>query len=156
MILLLRANDIPELTSFSGNIDADRLKPFIYIAQSNDIKRVLGVELYNKILEDFKNDALTGDYLTIYNNYVIDMLVYYSCSAYMAFGGYKISNSGVYKTAADGGTAIDYKETEVLIARYKQLAASVEQNFYKYISTINLPEYAISTDKGDNKIIPWY
>lgn len=41
--LWLKENDIPALTSFDGNIDSDKLKPFIYIAQTTDMKRVLAL-----------------------------------------------------------------------------------------------------------------
>jgi hypothetical protein len=47
--LFLKPNDIPALTSFSGNIDIDQLAPCISIAQQTYIKRVLGLNLYNKI-----------------------------------------------------------------------------------------------------------
>jgi len=73
--LFLKENDIPALTSFSGNIDADSLKPHIFTAQTNDIKRILGTDLYNKMLADYEADALTGLYKTIYEDYLVPMEV---------------------------------------------------------------------------------
>jgi len=74
--LLLKADDIARLTSISGNVDLNILTPWIFSAQLNDIRRILGLNLYNKILVDFDNDDLTGEYKTIYDNYVSQMLVF--------------------------------------------------------------------------------
>ena len=78
--LWLKENDIPILTGFAGNIDSDSLKPFIFIAQTTDLKRVLGLNLYDKIDTLYIAGTLTGEYKTIFDNYIIDMLVYFSCS----------------------------------------------------------------------------
>lgn len=149
--LWLNSNDIPALTAFSGNIDADSLKPHIYTAQTTDLKRILGLELYNKINADYIAGELDGVYKTIYDDYVVDMLTYFSCTNYMAFGGYKTSNNGIYK---EGN--VDLKEVSVLIGRYKQLGTNVELNFYDYMKTVSINEWRNSTDIEENKVIPWY
>jgi hypothetical protein len=152
--LFLTEKDIPFLTSISGNVDIDSLKPHIYTAQTTDIKRILGIELYNKIYADFVADNLTGVYATILNDYVIDMLVYFSCSYYVQFGGYKIANQGIYKSTADGGTAVDYKEISALGSKYRQLGANVENNFRTFIAENPVAEYATRTE--DTNIAKWY
>lgn len=151
--LFLTENDIPFLTSVSGNIDVDSLKPFIYIAQTSDVKRVLGIDLYNKIYDDFSNDALTGVYGTIFNDYIKDMLVYFSCGLYVQFGGYKIANQGIFKTTAENGTAVDYKEVKNLADKYKQLAANVEETFIEFVKKNPISEYKF-TEKTN--IVNWY
>jgi hypothetical protein len=154
--LFLKSDDIPELTSFSGNIDSDSLKPYIYIAQTTDIKRVLGKALYDKIYDDYVADTLTGEYEKIFNEYIIDMLVYYSCSAYVAFGGYKIANNGIFKSGAEGSTIVESKEVDTLISRYRQLGSSIELQLADYLKTITLPEHLDSTENISQQIIPWY
>lgn len=154
--LFLKDTDIPELTAFSGNIDADSLKPHIYIAQTTDIKRVLGVDLYNKIYSDFVADTLADDYLLIFNEYVVDMLVYFSCAYYMGFGAYKTSNAGVYKTNADGASLADVKEVNVLISRYRQLGSSVENSFYEFMKTNTTISEYVHEEKKTTNIVNWY
>lgn len=151
--LFLKETDVPFLTALSGNIDVDSLKPHIYTAQTTDIKRVLGVNLYNKIYNDFVSDTLTGVYATIFNDYVIDMLVYFTCEKYMQFGSYKTTNMGVYKTTAEGGQTVDYKEVANLASKYRQLAANVENNFRTFMEENPIDEF-----KKDNNtnIIGWY
>lgn len=153
--LFLKNSDIPELTAFSGNIDADSLKPHIYIAQTTDIKRVLGIDLYTKIYNDFVNNTLSGVYKTIFDDYVVDMLVYFACSKYMAFGATKTTNGGVFKQGADGATVADFKEVAILKNDYKQLAAGVENNFYEYMKTVDIEEYKNVT-KVKTNLLNWY
>lgn len=154
--LLLGPNDMPRLTKISGNVDVDSLTPFIYIAQSTDIKRVLGAELYNKILTDFDNDDLSGEYLTIYDNFIVDMLVYYSSANFIKFAPYQISNGGIYRHVPENSDAVDVEEVNQLINRYNQLGAAIEQMFYEYMKDITLPEY--SKTCGDEALrfkFPW-
>lgn len=156
--LLLKKNDIPALTALSGNIDADSLNPFIGTAQTNDIKRILGAELYDKIVEDYDNDNLTGDYKTIYEDYVVNMLVYFSVTYYISFGSYKITNNGIHKPTFEGGQTVDSKEVNGLIGRYRELATTLELQFYDYMKTVDVEEYSRTQDDEDknNPIIPWY
>lgn len=158
--LLLNQNDIPSLTSFDGNIDADKLKPYIFLAQKNDVRKALGVALYNKILADYKSNSLTDVYETIYNDFVVDMLVFFSCSMYMSFGGIKVSNKGNHKPSFSGGVILSDKETARQISKYNQLAQTTVLNFKEFMEedgTPDVPEFKTETnDPTENKIIPWY
>jgi hypothetical protein len=151
--LFLKETDVAFLTAFSGNIDVDSLKPHIYVAQTNDIKRVLGLKLYNKIYTDFVSDALTGIYKQIFDEYVIDMLVYFTCEKYVQFGSYKTTNAGIYKSTADGGQIVDYKEVANLSSKYRQLGVNVEENFRTFMRENLVAEF--STEERTN-IIGWY
>ena len=106
MILLLKPNDIPRLTSLSGNIDIDKLNPHIFTSQVNDVKRILGLDLYNKMFES----NLTDEYAIIYNDYLLYLLAYYSVYYYMGVGSYQIEYKGIVKLAVEGGKAVDMKE----------------------------------------------
>jgi hypothetical protein len=155
--LLLASTDIPSLTSFSGGIDADAIKPYIYMAQKNDIKRILGLDLYTKIYDEYVAGTLDGVYKTIYEDYVVEMLVFFSCSKYMVFGAFKTTNSGIHKVNIDGAMVPDPKEINKLRAEYKSLASSSEINFYEFMKTQNLPEWVKTTENlNQNNSIPWY
>lgn len=157
-ILILKEDDIIKLTSFTGNIDIDKLTPFIYTAQSNEIRRVLGTDLYNKIVSDFDSDTLSGDYLTIYNDYIIDMLVYYAASDYLTFGIYQINNGGIYRHEAENSVLVEQDDVNKLVMKYNSLAAKVELNYFKFIKTITIPEIDNNDCDGkDNSFkFPWF
>lgn len=155
MQLLLKPNDIPRLTSLSGNIDIDKIAPHVFTAQLNDVRRILGTNLYNKILDDYTSDTLADEYLTIYNDYVLMMLAYYSAYYFIGVGSYQIVNNGIVKTTVEGGTSIDMKEADILANKYKGMAGTYEIGLNDYLSTISIPEYT-QEDKKNVKLKIWY
>ena len=127
--LLLNPNDIPRLTALSGNIDIDKLTPFVFQAQVLDGKRILGTDLFNKILTDFTNDTLSGDYATIYNDYLIFIIAYYASSYYVALGTYQINNNGVIKST---DSATD-KNIGTISEKYRQLGITFETQLLEFL-----------------------
>jgi hypothetical protein len=155
MKLFLQPNDIPALTGFNGNIDSDSIKPAINTAQTTQVKRILGTNLYNKIYNDL--DTLSGDYLTIYNEYVIYMTAFFSASIYLSLSTDKVSNGGVYKLSAENATNSSDTKVNQLSKNYEAIAISYESNFKEFMTTITIPEYG--TDEQQNEtthFIPWY
>jgi hypothetical protein len=152
MKIWLTENDIPALTSFAGNIDTDALKPFIVIAQTNDILPILGVDLYNKINTDIENDTLTGLYLQFYDKFIIFMLAYFSCSHYIAINSSQISQNGIIKPEQ----RTDLSEINRLSALYNQLGNNVFIQFKDFLQLNPVPEYKIEEVKRETNVIQWY
>ena len=139
--LLIKASDIPNITGTSGNIDVDSIKPSINIAQTTNVKRVLGADLYAKIVADYTAGTLTDEYLTIYNDYVVFMLAFHTVSVYLSLGVSKVANSGTYKIGVEGSTNLTLNENAILSKNYEAVAISYEGMFFDYIKTISIPEY---------------
>jgi len=139
---MIQPRDVIALTTFDGNIDPDNIKPLIFIAQTTHLKMFLGLDLYNKIYNDFVANTLTGIYQTIYEDYVVDFLSYYTSVLFVDFGGYKVSENGLHKITSENMTALDSSETDKLSNRYNALIAGVEFNFKEYVSDKQLPELA--------------
>lgn len=159
IIYLLNQNDLPRLTSISGNMDIDALKPFIKMAQDSNLKSVLGENLYNKIENDFINDSLSDDYKKIYDEYVVDMLVYYSAYYLISLHNYKVSNNGVLIASPENHETIDNQTIEKVASKYLQLGASVELRFNNNKSKFNVPELKqnkCSGNGGGNYKMNWF
>jgi len=139
--LLISIDDIARLSGFDGNIDNDTINPFIFMAQNSDIKRVLGTELYNKIVNDYENETLTGSYLEIYNEFVATILAYYTCSYYLQLGVPKVSQNGVYLVTPEKTEQIFDDKTQKMADKYEKLAISLEYKLVEYLNTANLPEW---------------
>jgi hypothetical protein len=155
MKLFLQPNDIPALTGFNGNIDSDSIKPAINTAQTTQVKRILGTKLYNKIYNDL--ETLTGDYLTIYNDYVIYMTAFFSASIYLSLSTDKVSNGGVYKLSAENATNSSDTKVNQLSKNYEAIAISYESNFREFMTTINITEYGTDEQQKENtNFINWY
>ena len=152
MKIWLTENDIPALTSFAGNIDTDALKPFIVIAQTNDILPILGVNLYNKINTDIENNTLSGVYLEFYDKYIIFMLAYFSCSHYIAINTSQISQNGIIKPEQ----RTDLSEINRLSALYNQLGNNVFLQFKEFIKLNPVVEYKIEQVTRETNVIQFY
>jgi hypothetical protein len=132
--------DVALLSGFDGNIDNDSINPFIFMAQRNDIKRVLGKELYNKIADDFEANALTGNYLDIFTNYISIIQSYYTCSYYLQLGVAKVSQNGAYLVTPEKTEQIFDEKTDKMADKYAKLAVGLELEFIDYLDELNLPE----------------
>lgn len=156
-ILLINEGDNywNRLTSLSGNVDKDKLTPSIWLAQITEIKRILGKELYDVILDGFENDDLSGNYLTIYNDHVVNILVMISMSDFITKNSIIIGNAGNYKHSPDNAQIADAKENDRLSKYYRDMAGHFELEFVKYMSTVDVPEY--NKSPGDNSFqFNWY
>lgn len=158
-ILLLKEDDIPKLTSISGNVDVDSLTPYIKMAQDTELKRILTIPLYNKILEDFESDRLKGKYKIIYEEFVVDLLVYYSAMNIILFNSFRVDNGGVYQYEPKNATPIEMEEIEKIANRYRRLGAAVELSFTDWIRNNKVTEYSNSGNCNafNNSFkLPWY
>jgi hypothetical protein len=152
---MIEPADVISLNTFDGNIDIDNMKPLIYVAQTTHLKSFLGLKLYDKIYNDFVAETLAGEYLIIFEDYIKDILSYYTSSLFVTFGSAKVSENGLHKISSDNITPLETSEIEKLSARYLELASNVEANFKEYVADKNLPELAdeeITVETG----FPWH
>lgn len=138
--LIVTIDDISRLSGFDGNIDNDSINPFIFMAQNSEIKRILGSELYNKIVSDYENNTLAGDYLAIYNDYIATILAYFTCSFYLQLGVPKVSQNGVYLVTPEKTEQIFDDKTSKMASKYEKLAVSLEIKLLEVLDELNLPE----------------
>jgi hypothetical protein len=137
---LITIEDIALLSGFDGNIDNDSINPFIFMAQRNDIKRILGNDLYNKIVDDYESETLSGNYLDIYTNYISIIQAYYTCSYYLQLGIAKVSQNGAYLVTPEKTEQIFDEKTSKMADKYEKLAVGLELEFVKVLDELNLPE----------------
>ena len=147
--------DVALLSGFDGNIDNDSINPFIFMAQRNDIKRILGLNLYNKIVDDFNNNVLTGDYLEIYSNYISIIQSYYTCAYYLRLGVAKVSQNGVYLVTPEKTEQLTDDERNKKAEMYEKLATGLEIEFIKYLDVLNLPERPAPSNINSKSNFNW-
>jgi len=154
--LIIKPNDIPRITALNGNIDLDKITPYVLQAQTNDIKRILRKDLYDKIVSDYVNKSFSGVYKTLYDDYIILVLAYYSASYFISFGSYQIVNNGIMKMASEGTTAVEMKDVQFLSEKYKALGIGFESELYDYLQTITIPEYDKNVGQKLKNKSNWY
>lgn len=137
-VLLIDPDDLTKNTIILGNVDVDKLMPAMRSAQKTMIKPILTSELYNKLCLDFYNDELSGDYLTLWTDYIKDMLIYSSAEIYINSGAYTISNNGITKMAGEGAVTINKDELSNQVEFYRRLYTIVKDDMFKWFKTTNL------------------
>lgn len=157
-LLLIEKNSnlMQRLTSINSNIDIDKIIPSIWTVQVTDIKRILSVDLYDKILNDFDSDTLSGIYQTIYDEYVSPMLIFYATSDFIKRNPIIIANGGNFKHTPENGVAADYKETDKQAKYYRELGAHFELEFYEFMKDKSVSEYKRDCVDVNTFKFPWY
>jgi hypothetical protein len=141
--LFITRHDISVFTAANGNIDNDKLLPFINQAQDIHIQNYLGTDLYNKIQADIVASSLTGNYLTLVNDYIKDMLLHWSMVEYLPYAGVNIANGGIYTKNPENSTALTKEHVDSLIERSRTTAQFYTNRFIDYMSFNQtlFPEY---------------
>jgi hypothetical protein len=113
------------LTSIGQNIDVELLNPHLLIAQQLYVAPVLGTALYDDIVSRFDNNTLTGDTLTLYEDYIVPAIAYSAWFSVSPFLNYKTQRAGIQTTASPDSTPVTPEELSLYIARVENY-----KNFY--------------------------
>ena len=119
--LFIKRSDIVKNTALSGSVDPDKFLQFVKLAQEIHIRNFLGTDLYDKISSDIIGSSLTGDYLSLVNDYIQPMLIHYAMAEYLSFASYTISNGGVFKHNSENASQPTKEEVDVLITKERDL-----------------------------------
>lgn len=153
-IILLKPDELTKNTILGGNIDVDRYVPCIKAFQNTHIKPLLGVELYTKISQDFYSGSLSGNYLTLYEDYVKEMVIHGSAMNYVSIGAYMVSNNGITKLRSDSSETVNKDEVDYLVNFSEGLYDHYERQFLAWIKINPLPEYPVdSCTLSGNRIL---
>ena len=144
--LFVTRHDISVFTAANGNIDSDKILPFINIAQDIHIQNYLGTELYNKLQGDITANpqTLSGNYLTLVNTYIKPMLMHWAMVEYLPYAGVNIANSGVFVKTPENSTALTRDEIGSLVERSRTTAQFYTNRFIDYMqnnASSLFPEY---------------
>ena len=144
--LLITQQDIKALTALNGNVDADKIMPFIKTSQDIHLTRLLGEVLIDKLKADIIANTLTGDYQTLVVTYCKPVLIHYTMVEYLPFLSYTLSNKGVYKHQAENSESVSKNEVDYLCERERSTAQHYAQRLIDYLCANSslFPEYSTS------------
>tara|TARA_R110002050_G_scaffold111670_1_gene225393 strand:+ start:1445 stop:1936 length:492 start_codon:yes stop_codon:yes gene_type:complete len=146
-LLFITPDELAKTTILGGNVDRDKYTFSILNVQKTVIERLLGTELYDKIINDIENQTLTGLYEELYNNYVKPITKYESCAEYIEVSGFILDNGGLYKHTANNAETATFDETYRISQKYHALSQVYVQRFEKWICKNHLPEYKCHQDE---------
>ena len=141
--LFISRTDLIKNSILDGNVDTDKFIQFVKIAQQIDIQNYLGTDLYNKISADIIADNLTGNYLSLVEDYVQPMLIHYAMMQYLPFVAYQIKNGGISKHSSENANSVSKDEVDYLVNKERNFAEYYTRRFIDYISfhEEDFPEY---------------
>lgn len=148
--LFIKRADLIKNTAMSGSVDTDKFIQFIKIAQEIHVRNYMGTDLYDKISQDIIDGNLTGDYLSLVNDYIQPMLIHYAMAEYLPFAAYTIANGGVYKHNSENSSIANKEEVDLLISRERDYAEYYTQRFIDYMSfnaDSKFPEYYTNSNE---------
>jgi len=149
---LITAGQIIQLTGISGDLDENNLNPCIKLAQDLQLSRILGASLYGKIEQDYP--TYSGVYTTIYNDYVLPILAFWSVAYQVKMNFATINDSGNSKKTVEGATALDRSDNISLEKDYVECANSYELKFVEFTKVNVIPE--LQTDKPQTNTQTFY
>ena len=149
-ILLVDKTTIYKYTQLSGNVDIDKVTPFVKVAQDIQVQEVLGTKLYRAILTKVQNNTLTGNYLTLVNEYIQPLLIHYAMADFMLFHGYEISNAGILRNTPENTNLPSKEEIDMLVKRQRDIAETYRQKAVYYLNYYPqlFPEYTADQQAG--------
>lgn len=146
---LITAQDIRLNTNLGGNVDSDKLLPFITDIQVMVLENVLGTKLYEKILTDFDNEALTGLYLQMFEDYIKPVLWHSVFAEYVKIGSIIIGNGGMYKHVAENAEVASIEDINYIAKNAQSKADTYIDRLIRFLCDQggNISEYTTTQDE---------
>jgi len=143
-VLFITRTDLVKNSIIDGNVDTDKFIQFVKVAQQIEIKNYLGTALYDKIGSDISGSSLSGNYLTLVNDYVQPMLIWYAQAEYIPYAAFSIKNGGIYKHTSENAETVSKTEVDFLVQKARNTAEYYTQRFLDYINNNSglFPEYS--------------
>ena len=151
--LFITRQDLVTFTSANGNLDPDKFLFSVRIASDIQMQTYLGTELYEKIESLIEAGTLTlllnPNYYNLVNDYLKDMLIYWSMVEYLPYAGINITNSGIFSTQPENSTVLDKERVDSLIEKSRDTAQHYTRRFIDYMCYNNslFPEYNNNTNE---------
>lgn len=147
--LFISAKDIKVYSSLTGDIDDDKLKQWIKIAQDTHVQNYLGTDLFVRLKAGIIAGDLTANETNLLNNYIKDMTIHWSLVVAVGFLPYTISAKGIFKHTSENSETVDKDEVDDLVQKHTNLAQYYTTNFINYMcyNESLFPEYDTNTNE---------
>lgn len=150
--LFITNKDLVRNTIVDGNVDVNKFKQFISLAQDIHIQNYLGSDLYNKIsdliIAQELNPTDNPEYVTLVDEYIKPMLIHFAMVDYIPFAAYQIANGGVFKHNSENSETATKEEVDYLIDRHRSFAEFYTRRFIDFMvyNQNTYPEYNTNSE----------
>jgi hypothetical protein len=120
---LATSEDLKRLTSIGNNVDCELLIPHILLAQQLYVEPVLGCALYDDVISKYDSNTLTGDYLTLWESYIVPALAYSAWFSSSPFLHIRTSRNGLNKSGTDTLEPVEIQEFSMYLSKVENFKA---------------------------------
>ena len=143
---LVTSQQIKTRTSLGGNVDPDKFMHLVDDAEALVLEPVLGTKLYDKIVSDVGDASISGNYLTIYNDYIVPILCYSVFAEYLRDGLIIAQNTGIFENTPDDKGGADIENVKYVEKANKAKADAYIRRLEDYLCDVDIDEYDNAQD----------
>ena len=150
--LFISTDRLKKDSALGGSVDNNLLLPYILMAQDRYILPILGTDLTNKLISDIQGSSLTGNYLTLLQNFIQPALVQFSFASCLPFLRLRMVNSSIVTMNSEQGSSVSHDDLKPLINAAMDMGEFYRERLITYVTnnTSNFPEYSTNQSKdGD-------
>ena len=143
MIFLTTEQKILDKTPLDKNLLSHNLKPALILSQKINLTQLLGDKLVNKIYTEIENDTLANPYKKLVDDYLVDMITYWSVYYALTDLLSKIGNRGLQVESSENSSSADLATYRELKSTYKNIAETFTERTKNYLWINNglFPEF---------------
>lgn len=145
--LVISLDEMTSTTVLGGNVDFDKYAFCVADAQVRVLEPLLGTLLYDKIRLELENNTISGDYETLYNDYIKPIVKFESVATFIEIASYMLDNGGIFKHAPADKQIVESNEVERLAKKYHAMADLHISRFERWICDNPLDEYTSDQDE---------
>ena len=142
-ILFINSDYIKRYTNLNNSVQDDVIKPAVVVAQDKYVQEYLGTDLYNKILADIEASTLTGNYLSLVNDYVLKVAMWWTMVELLPNLETQVDNGGLFTRISEDAQPSDNQNVYSLRSMARDNAQFYTKRMVAYMcenSTL-FPEY---------------
>ena len=152
--LFITEDKLKSFTGIDANVDPEQLYPYVIQSQDLYVQSTLGTKLYNA-LKTYVNDYVTANtpipsaYKTLLDDYVANMVVYYTYYLALPHIKYKTTNKGLMSGTSEVGETIALEEVQFLMNQVLNTAQFYNERLRDFLVAYqeDYPEYQSYTNK---------
>jgi len=150
MIFLTTEQKILDKTPLDRNLLSANLKPAIILSQKINVTNLVGDALINKIYTEIQNNTLSGNYKTLVDDYLTDMVIYWSVYYALTDLLSTIGNRGLQVESSENSGAADISRYRELRSTFRDIAETFSQRAtdWLWMNSNLFPEFQLATSDG--------
>lgn len=156
MVFLVTESYVLDKTNLDRNLLSHNLKASMILSQKVNVTEILGDKLIDKIYDEINNGTLSGNYKSLVDNYLVDVVTYWTLYYAVTNLLSKISNRGLQQEFSENSSQADLSVYRTLKTEFRDLAEYFSQRCNKWVfKNRNLfPEYEICSSDGEQPANP--